>query len=232
MTMFKAQTICKSFSVGMRRRSDNFVLFRHKHKSILTWIYYEHKWSKMWRYLATPCFPQNVVMGIRWRCLPLAGESGQTPAAVAFVGAVPSVEAAVVPSCAHAGGGGEVRKPDVKKSSKCQAKCSCRRVVGFATEALTGWLQCTMGFLGLSHCKRPGWGSVSHIRIQHEIWDVNATLHASWKHWDFTMIVCAGQTFFFLFFNFWATMGCDGECHMLRTGAFGWEKKYKLIFKT
>lgn len=49
--------------------------------------------------------------GLDVAVLPLAGESRQALAAVVVLRAVPSVEAAVVPSCAHAGGDGEVRKP-------------------------------------------------------------------------------------------------------------------------
>lgn len=49
--------------------------------------------------------------GLDVAVLPLAGESRQALAAVVVLRAVPSVEAAVVPSCAHAGGDGEVREP-------------------------------------------------------------------------------------------------------------------------
>lgn len=83
---------------------------------------------------------KNVAMDIWWRCLPLAGESWQTHAAVVLLGAVPSVEAAVVPSCARAGGDGEVWKPagGDKGQQVSDLQRSCRRALGFAAEALTG----------------------------------------------------------------------------------------------
>lgn len=69
---------------------------------------------------ATGCGPQKALgsqhkwrrgINIPLRVLPLPGESRQAVAAVVCLGAVPSVEAAVVPSRARAGGDGELRKP-------------------------------------------------------------------------------------------------------------------------
>lgn len=186
-TILKAQTVCKHVVVKMWRWVDIFLLIRHKYKSIYNWRHNEHNWSKMWRCWATLGFQQSVVRGIRCCCFTTgrwiqAGTCSRChPQSISLRGSSCS---SILCPCRWRWGSEEACK---KRSSKMSSlQCSCRRVVRFTMAALTDWSQCTTGFLGPSRCKRPGCGSVSQIRTWQEVWDVTATLHASWKHWDWT----------------------------------------------
>lgn len=159
----------------------------------------------MWRYWPTPCSLRNVAMGIRWRCLPLAGESRQTPAAVAFLGAVASVEAAVVPPCAHAGGDGEVRKPAWKRAANVKPLLLLLSSCGFCHRITYGLIAMYHGISGTFSLQETRLG-VSQLYLDMER-DLRCTCYPACQPEALTIQNDSLHQVWAKFFGFWATMG-------------------------